>query len=66
MAWLGSCVGASLLAIAVWQSMQLLTVRPPSRAGSLPQVFMAFIGRWSGVDPMWERACSRRRCSGWL
>ena len=34
-------VGASLLAIAVGQSMKVLTVSPPSRASSLPQVFPA-------------------------
>jgi hypothetical protein len=37
----GSCVGASLLAIAVGQSMKVLAVVPSSRAGSLPQVFVS-------------------------
>jgi len=32
-----SIVGASLLAMAVDQSMQMLNDRPQSRAGSLPQ-----------------------------
>ncbi|PWE42554.1 hypothetical protein C9I50_10010 [Pseudomonas prosekii] len=31
-------VGASLLAIAVWQATHALNVRPSSRASSLPQV----------------------------
>ncbi|PMU12631.1 hypothetical protein C1Y11_01255 [Pseudomonas sp. FW305-20] len=31
-------VGASLLAIADWQTTHLLNVRPLSRASSLPQV----------------------------
>ncbi|CAH0250481.1 hypothetical protein SRABI06_03128 [Pseudomonas brassicacearum] len=33
----GPSVGASLLAIAVVQLMEMLTVPPSSRAGSLPQ-----------------------------
>ncbi|QHF51518.1 hypothetical protein PspS49_18445 [Pseudomonas sp. S49] len=34
-------VGASLLAKAVAQTMKMLNVPAPSRAGSLPQVFVA-------------------------
>ncbi len=39
-------VGASLLAIAVCQPTKMLTMTPPSRAGSLPQVLVVFIRRW--------------------
>ncbi|QEO81094.1 hypothetical protein ELZ14_27440 [Pseudomonas brassicacearum] len=55
-------MGASLLAKAMSQSMRMLDVLASSRAGSLPQgavVYMSFV---AAEDPMWERACSRKRC----
>jgi len=39
-------VGASLLANAVGQAMKLWNVTPPSRAGSLPQVYVVI---WKGM-----------------
>ncbi|MBV7569273.1 hypothetical protein [Pseudomonas sp. PDM27] len=47
-------VGASLLAIAVDQSTAMLNVMPPSRAGSLPQLFCVPampVGAAEGCDP---------------
>ncbi|AXI60508.1 hypothetical protein DLD99_08480 [Pseudomonas kribbensis] len=38
-------VGASLLAIATWQSTSMLTIRTPSPAGWLPQFFQCRIRR---------------------
>ena len=54
-------VGASLLAKAVVQAMQMLNVLTPSRASPLPQE--SWLGWRSLVcpGPLWERACSRKR-----
>jgi len=45
-------VGASLLAIAVWQPTKMLNVSPSSRAGSLPQVFVSPANLGSAADPV--------------
>ncbi|PMV88938.1 hypothetical protein C1X35_12610 [Pseudomonas sp. FW306-1C-G01A] len=38
-------MGASLLAIAECQSIEMLNVKPPSRAGSLPQGICGALAR---------------------
>src|SRR5690606_6438699 len=45
-----STVGASLLAIAVYPSISMLDVSPPSRAGSPPQGFVFISGSVSGSE----------------
>ncbi|CAH0296867.1 hypothetical protein SRABI06_04414 [Pseudomonas brassicacearum] len=54
-------VGASLLAKAVGQLASMLDVLPPSRAGSLPQYFETASEFLPAANPLWERACSRKR-----
>ncbi|TNF83983.1 hypothetical protein FGE05_07205 [Pseudomonas sp. ICMP22404] len=58
----GPIVGASLLAIAVGLFAPVLKVPPSSRAGSLPQGSSVRLETCRHLGPMWERACSRRRC----
>ncbi|TPG83152.1 hypothetical protein EAH74_14840 [Pseudomonas mandelii] len=55
-------MGASLLAMAVYQATSMLNVPASSRAGSLPQVFVCCLGFVCVPNPLWERACSRWRC----
>ncbi|TPG97995.1 hypothetical protein EAH72_03395 [Pseudomonas caspiana] len=55
-------VVASLLAKAVCQATVFLTGPPPSRAGSLPQGPVSATNLANNIKPMWERACSRKRC----
>ncbi|SEO39679.1 hypothetical protein SAMN03159293_02762 [Pseudomonas sp. NFACC39-1] len=56
-----SSVGASLLAKAVGQSLLMLDVPASSRASPLPQGPVANANAAYTRDPVWERACSRKR-----
>ena len=56
-----SRVGAGLLAKAVCQAQVMLTVPALSLAGQLPQLIGVYGEFASAGDPVWERACSRRR-----
>ncbi len=54
-------VGASLLAMAVGQSPRMLDEPASSRASPLPQLIWGYAEFAFTEDPVWERACSRRR-----
>ncbi|KAB0493846.1 hypothetical protein EIY72_23870 [Pseudomonas vancouverensis] len=60
-------MGASLLAIAVHQSAEMLNVRPSSRASSLPQLFRGVANgcfRPRQIDPIDKRlSCIRAFCA---
>ena len=56
-----SSVGASLLAMAVGQATLMLDRPAPSRASPLPQLIEVSAEFASAGDPVWERACSRKR-----
>ncbi len=54
-------VGAGLLAKAVDQPTSMLNVKPPSRAGSLPQLAGVVLNTCGPHTTLWERACPRKR-----
>jgi len=57
-----SPVGASLLAKAVCQVTLMLDVMASSRASLLPHWICGADNFGCSPDPLWERACSRKRC----
>ncbi len=59
--WQKSNVGASLLAMAECQSALMLDVMASSRASPLPQGSAVNARFVYDKNPVWERACSRRR-----
>jgi len=54
-------VGASLLAMTVGQLASILNALPPSRASSAPTGPVVCLDVPVAPNPLWERACSRRR-----
>ncbi len=57
-----SSVGASLLAKAVCQAIEMLAIPTPSRASPAPTGFAVCTRLVINTAPVWERACSRKRC----
>ena len=55
-------VGAGLLAKAVCQAIEMLAIPTPSRASPAPTGFAVCKRQVITTNPVWERACSRKRC----
>ncbi len=55
-------VGAGLLAKAVCQAIEMLAIPTPSRASPAPTGFAVCTRLVINTAPVWERACSRKRC----